>query len=184
HNDTLTGDDNDNVIEGGAGADALDGGGGSDTASYAHAATGIVANLAAPGLNSGDAAGDTYASIENLTGSQFNDVLTGDGGNNILFGDSGNDTFVFNQDLGIGHDTIGDFMSGQDHIQLDYAAFNPNDATSFAAWLLSHVTTDNNGNDLIIDLNRDGAHPGQDTIRLQNASFGGLHANDFILHGN
>jgi Ca2+-binding RTX toxin-like protein len=44
------------------------------------------------GLGSvGDAAGDTLANIENLTGSNFDDVLEGNGSNNVLAGGAGND---------------------------------------------------------------------------------------------
>jgi Ca2+-binding RTX toxin-like protein len=123
---------------------------------------------------------DTLTNIANVFGSNFNDTLTGNSGANIFWGNGGSDTFVFNEHAGsIGNDTIGDFRSGEDHIQLDYAAFDPNDASSFNSWFTSHVTTVNNGSDFLIDL--DQAHPCHDTIRLQNASFGGLHANDFIL---
>jgi Ca2+-binding RTX toxin-like protein len=61
-----------------------------------------------------------------LSGSQFNDTLIGNSGNNTLFGGGGDDTFLFNKTApgGIGHDTISDFASGQDHIKLDYLAFN------------------------------------------------------------
>ena len=62
---------------------------GTDTASYAAAAAGIVASLAEPSVNTGDAAGDTYITIENLTGSGFADVLTGDAGANALNGGAG-----------------------------------------------------------------------------------------------
>jgi trimeric autotransporter adhesin len=48
-----------------------------DTASYETATSGIVASLANPTLNTGDAAGDTYVSIEGLVGSAFDDVLEG-----------------------------------------------------------------------------------------------------------
>ena len=37
----------------------------------------VTANLANAAANTGDAAGDTYTSIENLTGSAFADTLTG-----------------------------------------------------------------------------------------------------------
>ena len=42
----------------------------------------------------GDAQGDTLISIENVTGSGFDDSLTGDGGDNVLTGLAGSDTLV------------------------------------------------------------------------------------------
>jgi Ca2+-binding RTX toxin-like protein len=101
-NDTLTGNSGANVLTGGAGddvlqgrggADSLIGGDGFDTASYANAATGIKASLASPlQFNTGDAAGDTYASIENLLGSAHADTLIGDAVKNVLSGGAGDDT--------------------------------------------------------------------------------------------
>lgn len=101
--DTLVGDDNANRLEGGAGddtligglgADTLIGGEGSDWASYQTAERAVVASLSAPANNTNDAAGDTYTSIENLLGSDFNDALTGDSGKNILNGGMGDDTLM------------------------------------------------------------------------------------------
>ena len=181
-NDTLTGNGN-SVLEGGPGNDTLTGvASGNDTASYEHATAGVTVNLSTTGpQNTGGAGTDTLTNITNLMGSQFNDTLTGDSHNNTLFGNGGNDTFVFDTAApgGTGQDTIGDFMSGQDHIQLNnYAAFDPSSASSFNTWFASHVTTPVGSGDLLIDLNLNG----QDTILLKNASLGGLHANDFILH--
>ncbi len=131
--DALTGDAGDNILEGGRGADKLDGGAGFDTASYVGAASGVTANLTNPKLNTGDAAGDTYKSIERLFGSQFNDVLTGGkgveaimggGGNDIidggakidtLTGGAGRDTFRFANIKEAG-DVITDFTPGEDLI--------------------------------------------------------------------
>jgi Ca2+-binding RTX toxin-like protein len=180
-NDTLIGDGNDNFLIGGAGADALHGGGGIDIADYELAATGVTVSLAHPELNTGEAAGDSYDSIESVTGSHFDDVLIGDSGNNTLWGLGDNDTFLFNQTSGsgIGHDTIGDFVSGQDHIALNYPAFDSSGPNDFSHWLQNHATA--SGGDVLIDLNPDGTHPNQDTILLKNVALANLHANDFII---
>ena len=122
-NDTLFGNNDIDTLNGGAGTDtligglngdALNGGGGSDTASYQEAISvggnGVTVFLTAPNFNSNEASGDSYNSIENLTGSDFNDFLRGDdngnrltgrdgidslfgiGGNDVLLGDDGNDS--------------------------------------------------------------------------------------------
>jgi Ca2+-binding RTX toxin-like protein len=93
-NDTLTGDSGVNVLEGGLGADTLDGGLGVDTASYSNATTGVSASLSLPATNTGEAFGDTYANIENLLGSIFDDVLNGNASANSLSGNAGNDLLI------------------------------------------------------------------------------------------
>ena len=125
------------MLVGGAGGDYHDGGFGFDYASYEGGVVGVVASLSAPGRNRGDAAGDSYWSIEGLIGTGFHDQLTGDiganslhggggddvlsgllgndlldggEGNDILNGGWGNDTFVFGK--GSGRDTISDWQDG------------------------------------------------------------------------
>ena len=89
--DTLNGGAGDDVIQGLGGADAIDGGAGSDTASYDLSTTGVLASLAKPSSNLGDALGDTFVLIENLTGSKQADTLIGDTAANTLRGLGGND---------------------------------------------------------------------------------------------
>jgi VCBS repeat-containing protein len=159
---------------------------GSDTVDYSHATGPISVNLLTGATSGAAAAGDIFSSIENLRGTAFDDTLTGDGhdntlfgggGNNTLFGGAGNDTFVFKQNAGISHDTIGDFAPGQDKIELDYAAFDPSSQESFNAWLQDHGAAAPNGHDVQIDL--DGND--HNTILLKNVTLAQLHANDFIL---
>ncbi|TSD81404.1 hypothetical protein FFK22_042410, partial [Mycobacterium sp. KBS0706] len=69
--------------------------------SYQAEASGVGVNLAT-GNASGAAAGDTYVSIENVAGSNFDDQLTGDAGANTLAGNGGGDTL----DGGAGADIL------------------------------------------------------------------------------
>ncbi|MET3896087.1 Ca2+-binding RTX toxin-like protein [Devosia sp. UYZn731] len=92
-NDTLNGGDGDDVLDGGAGADVLIGGNGIDTATYETATAGIVLYLAEPpATNGGDAAGDTFSSIEIIRGSNFADTIAVIAANAIVYGGAGNDT--------------------------------------------------------------------------------------------
>ena len=88
----LQGGGGDDVLEGGLGADTLQGGEGHDTVSYENATQGVTASLGSAAQNVAEAAGDSYTSIENLRGTQFNDSLTGDASDNTLQGLAGNDT--------------------------------------------------------------------------------------------
>ena len=148
--DTLTGDGNANVLVGGAGNDTLFGGAGDDTlvggtgrdllsgssgndiASYRDADIGVTASLANPGVNKGDAVGDTYQSIEGLEGSAFGDTLIGNafnnslrggGGADALNGGDGNDTYIFTgpSTISTGDDVIFD-SSGADVIVVNSLA--------------------------------------------------------------
>ena len=89
--DQLFGGDGADTLIGGIGADLLDGGDGTDTASYVNATAGVLVDALNLNAWTGEAAGDTFVSIENLTGSAFNDTLTMGSGNNVLQGLAGND---------------------------------------------------------------------------------------------
>jgi Ca2+-binding RTX toxin-like protein len=89
--EAVVGTNADNTFAASAEREAFDGKLGSDTVSYSLATGAVVASLTTPASNTGFALGDTYVSIENLTGSNFNDTVTGDGANNVLEGGAGND---------------------------------------------------------------------------------------------
>jgi Ca2+-binding RTX toxin-like protein len=100
--DTLIGGAGTNLLDGGGGGDRLDGTGGVSTASYQDAGAGVTASLLSPATNAGDAAGDSYINIHNLTGSAFNDVLVGDNAGDVLSGGAGDDVLTG----GTGNDTL------------------------------------------------------------------------------
>lgn len=90
--DHLFGEDGNDHLNGGLGADHLNGGFGFDFATYATATAGVTARLYNSALNAGEAAGDTYVSIEGIAGSNFNDTLYGFTNSNRLYGRDGSDS--------------------------------------------------------------------------------------------
>lgn len=103
--DILYGGSGEDTLVGGGGGDVLVGGAGLDTASYQDSVAGVHVSLANTFLNAGDATGDTFDGIENLTGSDAADQLEGDTGDNVLDGgkgddtlkgDAGDDTYIWN----------------------------------------------------------------------------------------
>jgi Ca2+-binding RTX toxin-like protein len=174
-NDTLAGGAGDDDLVGGPDADRLDGGPGSDTALYAYAghSSGVRADLSKPATNTGDAAGDTFVGIENLSGTVFDDILKGDnsantligltgddlliglGGSDSLAGDAGNDTL---QGQG-GHDTLVGGI-GDD---LLFGGGGGSDLFAFQVYFLSQPGgfSDLHGHDVIEDF-----EDGVDRLRL------------------
>jgi Ca2+-binding RTX toxin-like protein len=101
-NDTLNGLGGNDQLTGGKGADFLVGGSGTDTVHYDGSTKGIAVNLLFNTASNGDAQGDSFREVENVTGSAFADQIFGNGGNNTLKGLAGNDTL-----LGLGgNDTL------------------------------------------------------------------------------
>lgn len=147
HGDALAGDDKDNVLngmdgddilDGRRGADTLIGGLGSDTVTYQDSYGFVNVSLKTGYAGGGDfntATGDVFQSIENLTGSIYDDALTGDDGNNVLNGWVGNDTLrgwggadVFEFHYTPGNDVVLDFEDGVD--MLSFESYDPNYALS------------------------------------------------------
>ena len=109
--DQMWGGSGDDVLEGGAGADRLHGGPGTDTVVYWKSDAAITINLGEGTGMGGHAEGDTIAEVENVEGSDHNDVLEGNGGINLLYGGAGNDELH-----GAGGDDILEGGAGADRL--------------------------------------------------------------------
>ncbi|WP_312931061.1 retention module-containing protein [Pseudomonas sp.] len=117
--ETLIATDGNVLLDGGSGDAPLISGQGHETASYANASHGVVADLQHSGA-------DALHGIENLIGSDHDDRLFGNAHDNLLVGGlgddqltggGGDDTFAWRQGER-GHDTVTDFKPGQDHLDL------------------------------------------------------------------
>jgi len=123
-NDRLFGESGNDIHTGGAGDDSLDGGVDIDTADHNTATAGVRVSLEITvRQNTGGAGRDTIVNVENLTGSNFNDILTGNSSDNfmiagkgadILRGGNGNDTLLSQSNDGL-KDTL-DGGAGNDSL--------------------------------------------------------------------
>jgi len=96
--DTLMGGAGDDSLAGGAGPDVLNGGGGVDDIDYFFSPAGITVRLGFDGAETiahgGDAEGDRISRVENVAGTEFDDVLIGNNLENLLTGIEGDDTLA------------------------------------------------------------------------------------------
>lgn len=126
----LNGNDGDDILAGRGGADIIDGGAGNDTNSFEGIGLGVTASLNADGTGTAEygMVSESFTGIENLTGTDNNDVLiangaaanvifggdgddfiAGGGGTDVLDGGDGNDTNSFQ---GIGPDVVANLGNG------------------------------------------------------------------------
>ncbi|MEL7485678.1 MAG: calcium-binding protein [Pseudomonadota bacterium] len=154
-NDRIFGNNEINVLDGGAGddvfhsfggADFVNGGDGTDTVLFS-AGGAIVVDLDDNGDAVVGGSGDTITSIENITGSASGDdqiagnaganVLNGNGGADALFGEGGDDTLIVDEfdttiDGGEGSDTI-DLSDLGEAVNVDLDVNNAGASTPGAA---------------------------------------------------
>jgi Ca2+-binding RTX toxin-like protein len=193
--DVLNGRGGNDRLIGGLGADVIDGGDGIDTVDYSTSDSAVTLSLQTSSGQAGDAAGDTFVAIENISGSDFNDALTGnnlnnrisgvDGndilsglggadylvggnGNDVMTGGAGADVFVFN--LGSGQDTITDFWAGlgrSDRIQFVDGQFRDFES------LVAQSADSSEG--VVISLS------GGDSLTLSGTQLSQLRVDDFLF---
>lgn len=121
----------------------------------------------------GHGATDTLNLIFNLReeGQLGNVALTGTTGKDVFFGTVGPDQFVFAANSN--HDTIVNFGSGHDHIDLSAVVTT----LDVSAWMSQHVAASPiNSADTLITIDT------ADTILLKGVTASSLHASDFIVH--
>jgi Ca2+-binding RTX toxin-like protein len=90
-NDDIFGWGGADIIIGGDGADDINGGAGSDWSDYRDSTSGVTVSLITGAGFGGYAEGDQLTSIENLSGSWYDDFLIGNDSANILSGLGGDD---------------------------------------------------------------------------------------------
>ena len=134
-NDRVAGDLNDNILDGFEGNDTLSGGAGNDTliggdgvdyVDYSGASGSVNVDLLAQAAADGDGGTDTLQQIENVRGSNDNDLIAGDDGANTLEGGDGDDTLVGRGgndtlDGGAGSDTAS-YASAQSSVVIDLSS--------------------------------------------------------------
>jgi Ca2+-binding RTX toxin-like protein len=137
--DILTGNSGNNILDGGTRADIMTGGDGDDTYIVDDSGDKVIETktnghdrvLSSVSFDmNGQAKGDvedltlTGSGAINGTGNALNNVITGNSGKNRLEGGAGHDIFVFNSVLASQNiDTISDFSTSEDMIQLDPSIF-------------------------------------------------------------
>ena len=109
--DTLRGGDGDDTLDGGYGADVIEGGSGNDRIVFDSTNIGVELDLEQGTGTLGNAAGDTYTSIENVTGTNQADTIKGSDADNELEGRDGDDVLYGGQGAdtllgGAGDDTL------------------------------------------------------------------------------
>jgi Ca2+-binding RTX toxin-like protein len=160
--DGLYGDEGDDTLKGGGGADYLHGGAGFDTVSYTESAVGVFVSLLHNVGGFGDAEGDTFVFIENITGTPFGDDLWGHNGVNAINGLDGNDIL---KGFGAADTLRGE--NGNDYLDGGTGADTMIGGLGDDVYIVDHV------NDVITESNGAGADTVRTSVSYALAPFGG-----------
>lgn len=134
--DALFGGGGDDTLIGGSGADYFNGGAGKDRVDYSGSLTAIYVDLQAASGEIGEAWGDSFVSIERVTGSNFGDTLvgaastdqlSGAGGDDLIFAGDDNHISIFGgggNDYVVAGDGANVIFGGSGSDIVDYSASN------------------------------------------------------------
>lgn len=93
-NDTISGGDANETFGGGGGNDVITGGAGVNTIDFSWQTSSVTVQFSTTGQGTAVApqsGQDTFTQIQNIIGSQGNDILTGDSADNVIDGQNGSD---------------------------------------------------------------------------------------------
>ena len=179
--DTLYGNEGDDSLIGNAGDDYIDGGTGTDTIDYTTSLNGVNLTLGETGVVATANIGtetDQVVDVENIIGSDNNDVLGGNSLNNTIISNAGNDTLKASDGLdrlegGTGSDTV-DYSQRNNSIDVtlngdNLATLKENDTDKDSLFSIENVTG-STANDTIT---------GDDNINVLNGNAG----NDTLIGG-
>ncbi|MCK9490501.1 MAG: hypothetical protein M0Q24_00305 [Sulfurimonas sp.] len=192
----LYGGEGSDTLYSGSGNDKLDGGDGTDTVNYQNSTSGVIVRLDKPNgdefedysTGHGD---DTLISIEDVIGSEHNDIIYGNDGTNYLRGMGGDDKFISGKgydfiDGGAGSDYIG--YHETDYLASDLGKLNPNfmeeidgiRVTMGTDYVMVKETETDRLIDLIKDIEQVSGTKGNDYIwgNSSNETFWGHEGND------
>lgn len=183
--DSLAGAGGDDVLVGGAGADALAGGAGLDTADYATSLGAVNVDLDGTGTGN-DAQGDTYLSVENLRGSIFGDVLRGTDGLLLGFGTPdvriiGADNIIDPNISGLAVTDTVDGGNGIDTLRVDYSTVQADVGRGVEGAFTLGKTT---GKLVHYDATGTGTLDTVDFVNIERLDFVGTRFADRIFAGN
>lgn len=175
-NDRIWGSGGDDILEGGAGADQLDGDAGMDWVSYQGSDASVIVNLADSTVSGGHAEGDVLTEIENVIGSDYEDVLTGNADTNRLEGGAAADQL----DGGAGEDWVSYQWSDVGVIvDLAEGTFEGGHAQGDVITNIENVTGSDHGDVLWGDVNANRLEGGEGDDELWGAG-----GNDILEGGN
>lgn len=165
YQDHLTGDSGDNDFrglgdydwfDGSAGRDRYDGGSGLDMISYSASSSAVAVYLSRGRGTQGDAARDSYVSVERVTGSSYDDILHGDDGRNVLRGLYGEDTLKGNGGadrlIGGGSDDYLDGGAGWDYAIFDGNRDDYRVSTRGSQTRVERIADGNEGTDTLVNI--------------------------------
>ncbi len=165
------------IVEGGAGADIIFGGQGEDLLEYENSQAGVQVSLTTGRGTGGDAAGDRLEGFENISGSDFDDLLVGDEGDNVINARRGDDRIVggLGDDFYVYQRGDGNLRIGERDIARGIAG-GGSDTLSFGDGIAAgDLSFTQQGNDLVIGINSS-----SDQITLEDWYFDGSTRIEFL----